>query len=86
MRKDVNEKRSIMPKRCPNGSRRDKTTKECIPKSSDYNARKRCPNGSRRDKTTKECIPKKNINTLYGYFTKRIIGKGGKKGGTLRVR
>ncbi len=42
-------------KRCPNGTRRNKTTGKCEPKIVPY---KRCPNGTRRNKTTGKCEPK----------------------------
>ena len=46
-----------MPKRCPNGSRRNKKTKQCVRKSA-MGKKKRCPKGSRRNKQTKECVRK----------------------------
>jgi hypothetical protein len=51
-------------KRCPNGTRRDKKTGECIsienkfvksPIQSATKNMKRCPNGTRRNKKTGEC-------------------------------
>ena len=46
-----------MPKRCPNGSRRNKKTKQCVRKSA-MGKKKRCPKGSRRNRKTKKCIRK----------------------------
>jgi hypothetical protein len=46
-----------MPKRCPNGSRRNKKTKQCVRKSA-MGKKKRCPKGSRRNRKTKECVRK----------------------------
>lgn len=47
-------------KRCPNGTRRDKKTGECVSKKTSTNAsntkKKRCPKGSRRNKKTGECV------------------------------
>ena len=45
-----------MPKRCPNGSRRNRKTKQCVRKSA--MSKKRCPNGSRRNRKTKKCVRK----------------------------
>jgi len=47
-------------KRCPNGTHRDKITKECIPKKDLKNKVKlpRCPNGTRRNPKTQLCEPK----------------------------
>ena len=60
--------------RCPNGTRRDKKTNECVPKKGKVvnkvksppkpdneidGKMPRCPNGMRRDKKTNECVPKK---------------------------
>ena len=46
-----------MPKRCPNGSRRNKKTQQCVRKSA-MGKKKRCPKGSRRNRKTKECVRK----------------------------
>ena len=48
-----------MPKRCPNGSRRNKKTKQCVRKSS--MKKKRCPKGSRRNRKTKKCVRKSKM-------------------------
>ena len=47
-------------KRCPNGTYKDKITKECIPKKDLKNKVKlpRCPNGTRRNPKTQLCDPK----------------------------
>lgn len=53
-------------KRCPNGTRRNKKTGECITKTNTTRnnivaKRRRCPNGMRRDKATGECIAKNPV-------------------------
>lgn len=58
-------------KRCPNGTRKDKKTHECVTSS-----RKRCPNGSRRHKTTQECY-KYTPRTNYFQKTKTPMLLGG---------
>tara|TARA_B100001778_G_scaffold121677_1_gene99959 strand:- start:1686 stop:3680 length:1995 start_codon:yes stop_codon:yes gene_type:complete len=46
-------------KRCPNGTYKDKITKECIPKKTIVKPKlKRCPNGMRRNPKTQLCVPK----------------------------
>ena len=45
--------------RCPNGSRRNKSTKKCDKKTK--TVVKRCPNGSRRSKSTQKCEKKKDV-------------------------
>ena len=47
-----------MAKRCPNGSRRNKRTKQCVRKSARKHGRKKCPKGSRRHKKTGKCLRK----------------------------
>lgn len=52
-------------KRCPKGTRRNKTTGECVkvseappaPPVAAQTRRKRCPRGTRRDKVTGRCVP-----------------------------
>jgi hypothetical protein len=44
----------IKKKRCPNGTRRNKKSKQCI----SIKKRKRCPNGTRRNKKTNQCYQK----------------------------
>jgi len=49
-------------KRCPNGTRRNKTSgiceKKTIKKKNKTEKLPRCPNGTRRNKSTKKCEPK----------------------------
>lgn len=45
--------------RCPNGSRRNKSTNKCEKKKK--TTVKRCPNGSRRSKSTKKCEKKRDV-------------------------
>ena len=46
-------------KRCPNGTIRDKVTKECVSKGPVNNTKlPRCPKGTRRNKITLLCEPK----------------------------
>ena len=47
-------------KRCPNGTRRNKKTGECVNKSQKL----RCPNGTRRNKKTGNCVPVKKSESL----------------------
>ena len=44
-------------KKCPNGSRRNKKTGNCV--SNTQKKRRRCPNGSRRNKKTDMCVKNK---------------------------
>ena len=66
-----------MPKRCPNGSRRNKKTKQCVRKSA-MGKKKRCPKGSRRNRKTKKCVrksamgKKKRLSTAQKSFLKTI--------------
>ena len=64
-----------MQKRCPNGSRRNKKTKQCVRKSA-MGKKKRCPKGSRRNRKTKKCIRKsamkKRLSTAQKSFLKTI--------------
>ena len=66
-----------MPKRCPNGSRRNKKTKQCVRKSA-MGKKKRCPKGSRRNRKTKQCVrksamgKKKRLSTAQKSFLKTI--------------
>lgn len=64
-----------MPKRCPNGSRRNKKTKQCVRKSA-MGKKKRCPKGSRRNRKTKECVRKsavkKNLTKAQKSFLNTI--------------
>jgi len=60
--KAIPKQEIVIPKlqRCPNGTRKDKITKECIPKKDLKNKVKlqRCPNGTRRNPKTQLCDPK----------------------------
>jgi hypothetical protein len=49
--------------RCPNGTRRDKRTGECV-KSESQKTKKRCPKGTRRDKKSGECKSQLNVQVL----------------------
>ena len=49
-----------MPKRCPNGSRRNRKTQKCVRKTA-MGKKKRCPNGSRRNRKTKQCVRKSKM-------------------------
>ena len=64
-----------MPKRCPNGSRRNKKTKQCVRKSA-MGKKKRCPKGSRRNRKTMKCVRKsamkKRLSTAQKSFLKTI--------------
>lgn len=54
-------------KRCPNGSRRNKKTKQCVRKSA--MKKKRCPNGSRRNRKTKQCVRKSKMKKKSTFDT-----------------
>ena len=45
-------------KRCPNGTYRDKKTKECVAKTTAKVKLPRCPKGTRRNPKTQLCEPK----------------------------
>jgi len=53
-------------KRCPRGSRRNRTTGECV-RVSGYTAKKRCPRGTRRSKASGAC---EKIETLLRNVSK----------------
>jgi len=77
-----------MSKRCPNGSRRSKKTKQCVRKSN-MGKKNKCPKGSRKNKKTKRCVKKVSRKTLLSTVTSipkntvRIVKK--LPGETIRV-
>ena len=70
----------LVKKRCPNGTRRNKTTGNCEKRSSS-SSKKRCPNGTRRNKTTGNCEKAGSVSSSSSKLTasdiKSILSESG---------